>query len=581
VRFIKLSRTIAAATVAVVGTALLGLTPGLAVSQPASAASAADFAFLRGLNPGSSLLLSKGGSVTTIDGNAADNIEAVALAPDGSFAVVTATLPGDSGEDLYRVDLSTHTLTDITNLPGQELYPAISPDGKTVAFLHTLADQVTPMGIYTVNIADGSGLRRITPLDVTVGGVPDAGPAWSHDGSRLAVPVSFNGGSAIEVFDIISLAFTRPLSSTASFAYGGVAWTPDDAWLVYPNQARQLEAFNLTDHTTLALGGDTNVVVANISIANDWTIFYEADSRTPPTNIQVRERWLGDASTDQVAPGTTDGDSYPSVAQTGAVAPAPPNFGGNGSQPTPTPTVTSPAPTPTPTTTPPPGYRCGTAKFFGLRGSGEQAWDGEGMGTTVDSLKNSLTHLIPGLRFEAVDYPAVAVQWWDPKYPANYVDSEITGVDALLQAYRTFVANCPHTYAFWAGFSQGAEAVGDAYDDLTTTEKAQIAGVLEFGNPVFNPNQPLVDEGDYNPNRAGILLQISFSPQVVTGKWRTYVRSYCTKGDPVCGYALKAAAACNPATIQATCSHLKYVQLGWVGKAAQWAFGHWQRLHPR
>src|SRR5205807_5435002 len=108
----------------------------------------------------------------------------------------------------------------------------------------------------------------------------------------------------------------------------------------------------------------------------------------------------------------------------------------------------------------PPGYRCGSIKFFGLRGSGEHNFEGEGMGYVVDDLKNRMALAISGLRFEAVDYPAIPVDFTDPAYSSNYIDSEMAGRDALLQAVRTFVRYCPTTYAVIAGYSQGAQAAG-------------------------------------------------------------------------------------------------------------------------
>ncbi len=269
-------------------------------------------------------------------------------------------------------------------------------------------------------------------------------------------------------------------------------------------------------------------------------------------------------------------------------------FGLSQTPPTPGPTPTSPttvSSTPTsappssatpssPSTTKPPGYKCGTVKFFGLRGSGEKPWQGEGMGDTVDTDKNAMARSIPGLRFEAVDYPAIDVLWWDPAYPANYVSSEWAGRDSLLKSVRNFLQFCPTTYAVIAGYSQGAQAAGDAYALFTDEERKHIAAVVEFGDPVFNPDksQNLVNVGTYSRQLSGILLQTGYDPQTIPGKWQARVRSYCVKGDPVCNYQKRDIPPCI-ASLPA-CGHLQYVNRGWTNMAAQWAVGRWQRL-PR
>jgi len=305
------------------------------------------------------------------------------------------------------------------------------------------------------------------------------------------------------------------------------------------------------------------------SISGDWTMVY-LHGEVGNDQSYLRLMSLADG---HVASGPTNpATASPSFALGNGSVSAPPAFpiAASGS---------SPSPSPSSSATKPPGYQCGTIKFFGLRGSGENAWDGEGMGFTVDAVKNTMAGLIPGLKFQAVDYPAIAVQWWDPAYPANYVDSEWTGRDAFLQALRDFIRFCPTTYAVAVGYSQGAQAIGDAYAMLTDTERKHLL-VLEFGNPAFNSDksQNVMDAGNYSAKLAGILLQTGYDPQVVPGKWQTYVRSYCAKGDPVCNYQKRDVLPCI--TNLPTCGHLQYVSRGWTDQAARWAAGRWQRL-PR
>jgi Tol biopolymer transport system component len=65
-------------------------------------------------------------------------------------------------------------------------YPAISPDGRRIAFMHHFGrvrrDQIDHVGIYVMR-ADGSRVRRVTlPRTRTA---EDGDPQWSPDGSRI------------------------------------------------------------------------------------------------------------------------------------------------------------------------------------------------------------------------------------------------------------------------------------------------------------------------------------------------------------------------------------------------------------
>jgi len=54
--------------------------------------------------------------------------------------------------------------------------PALSPDGRKVAFARNTADGSTALGAYVVNI-DGTGLRKID--------ANGEDPSWSPDGTQL------------------------------------------------------------------------------------------------------------------------------------------------------------------------------------------------------------------------------------------------------------------------------------------------------------------------------------------------------------------------------------------------------------
>ena len=126
---------------------------------------------------------------------------------------------------MWILDLESRTLRNLTNHPGGDYRPAWSPDGRRIAFTSDRdtdgARSATPATrgqfspsqtteIYVIG-ADGSGLRRLTDSEASVGGA-----AWSPDGTRLffyeaspadwrAMNTDFMGGPPRATSQIVSL----------------------------------------------------------------------------------------------------------------------------------------------------------------------------------------------------------------------------------------------------------------------------------------------------------------------------------------------------------------------------------------
>ena len=90
--------------------------------------------------------------------------------------------------DVMRIG-ADGTTTNLSRSPALDELPAVSPDGKQVAFSSGRGGHTAEYVVRT----DGTGLRRVTPFVGPAG--PNAAPqltaAWSRDGSRLAVLVSY------------------------------------------------------------------------------------------------------------------------------------------------------------------------------------------------------------------------------------------------------------------------------------------------------------------------------------------------------------------------------------------------------
>lgn len=85
--------------------------------------------------------------------------------------------------EIYRVDLDG-TRVDLSRSPAADVGPAVSPDGKLVAFASNRGGRIA---VYVVRI-DGTGLRRVSPAfpGGEEQGALAAQIAWTRDGRRIA-----------------------------------------------------------------------------------------------------------------------------------------------------------------------------------------------------------------------------------------------------------------------------------------------------------------------------------------------------------------------------------------------------------
>ncbi|HVQ44139.1 MAG TPA: cutinase family protein [Candidatus Saccharimonadia bacterium] len=568
--------TALAATAALVAATALALaaapatSAGAAAAQPALAFVAYPPSSDHSAAPQAFLLPSGSTTPVQLTSDPSQRVEGVSLARDGSFAVVDLVSPTSNPlGDLYRVDVATKSLTRLTDRLGLESNPEIGPDQRTVTFHESQTTTPPGPGIDTLDLVTRS-VTRVSPPDLDAISVPEGGASWSHDGTQLAYAVNLRagpnaGGYAAIALNLATGIYTQHAVSTR--ALQSCAWTPDDGYLFCGGIAPGLLVINTRTEAFVSLSLDQSLTYADLRFANDWTLYGTVSS--PGGEPHIRTMQVTNAGAGQITLGSPGGDFSPSLGDSGPVQPAPAGFDG------------STPPTSTPPTTKPPGYRCGTVKFFGLRGSGEKNFEGEGMGATVDDVKVRMARAIPGLRFEAIGYPAVAIDLNNVVLTTAYVESEFDGREALLKVVRDFIAFCPTTYAVIAGYSQGAQAAGDAYELLSNSERKHIAGLILLGDPDFDPRDWRIDRGDYSDRLSGILVKFDQNaPRTIPRRWTPNVESYCTAGDPVCNYSKRNVSICTPITARLTCPHFQYVRRSWTADAARWASSNWRHLPP-
>jgi TolB protein len=162
-------------------------------------------------------------------GQAADpSIAALAWAPDGTRIAYTGLT--DSRQGIYIVDVSSGEQLQLTADGISASAPSWSPDGTRLAFAWSpVANQevyIVEIATITEPIASTNGLVRVTDNFMM-----DAMPAWSPDGSQIALFSDRDGDSNIYVYDLDSGSLRRitynPTRETAP------SWTPDGSMLYY------------------------------------------------------------------------------------------------------------------------------------------------------------------------------------------------------------------------------------------------------------------------------------------------------------------------------------------------------------
>jgi Tol biopolymer transport system component len=147
-------------------------------------------------------------------------------ATGGSIVFAADRSPLFYGE-IYRVDRSGRRV-DLSRSPARDLAPAVSPDGRLVAFS---SNRGARLAIYVVRI-DGTHLHRVSPFfgsgDAALG--PTLALSWSPGGGRLLAVVPGSAGH--------ELLWTGAASGTGHILARGdvqnAAWAPGGrelAWL--------------------------------------------------------------------------------------------------------------------------------------------------------------------------------------------------------------------------------------------------------------------------------------------------------------------------------------------------------------
>ncbi|MEO7431807.1 MAG: S9 family peptidase [Dokdonella sp.] len=223
-----------------------------------------------------------GGAPTQLTFGALNAGGKVSWSPDGHAIVFSANLTKDWQRELvdteiHEVSIDTLAVRTLTKRKGPDDWPAISPDGKSIAYLG-FDDRYVGYQNRQLSVMnrDGSGTRVLSAsLDRTV-----ENPVWSADGRSIYVNYDEHGservarigldGSIHTVAEhLTDSAFDRPYSGgqfsvardgTVAFT-SGTTQRPSDVWIARGNSPRQLTHLNASSLGAKSLGQVQTIAV--------------------------------------------------------------------------------------------------------------------------------------------------------------------------------------------------------------------------------------------------------------------------------------------------------------------------------
>jgi TolB protein len=125
--------------------------------------------------------------------------------------------------NVYVYEFGKNKVTRLTHDRGIHFDPALSPDGRRVAFRSRIGSE--DYEVRVVNV-DGSGLRNLTR-----NAAMDYAPAWSPDGKRIAF--ASERGFRLPHIWVMNADGSSPRVLTRAFTGEYPAWSPDGKRIVF------------------------------------------------------------------------------------------------------------------------------------------------------------------------------------------------------------------------------------------------------------------------------------------------------------------------------------------------------------
>jgi dipeptidyl aminopeptidase/acylaminoacyl peptidase len=183
------------------------------------------------------------GSGSTVTGIAGATITSMTLAQPPSDELAKTKIVFQSvtngSSDIYIMNSNGTGVQQVTNYPGNEFHPQLSPNGATIVFG---GDMYGNADIYTIN-TDGSNLTRLTQASHN-----EEMPSWSPDGSKI-VYRALTHNSAGELYTMNANGGGQTRLTTNSHAESEPIWSPKGDQIVYSSELsptnREITVINL------------------------------------------------------------------------------------------------------------------------------------------------------------------------------------------------------------------------------------------------------------------------------------------------------------------------------------------------
>jgi len=119
--------------------------------------------------------------------------------PDGTRLLYVAPAGSDAsgnalGLDIWAINLDGSGPADLSNSPGDDTDPSWSPDGTRIAYAGDRINRLNQVFVSAVSCEPIPGpCKAEKPFNLSAGFAVETSPAWSPDGSQIAVSASING----------------------------------------------------------------------------------------------------------------------------------------------------------------------------------------------------------------------------------------------------------------------------------------------------------------------------------------------------------------------------------------------------